>query len=271
MMKRAFGDIAEGQIHYWHGGTGGRRPLVYVPPGPGTARNQLPLCEQFAKSRRVICVDIPGMGDSVAPPESLGAVGLDWFAGALLRFLSAIGVSDFDLYGSSVGGGVCLEIARQAPDRVSRLILSRVVVRTGAEREEMMKYHAPEVRPDTNGAYATFVWSRMRNLYLYFPWFKTTAANFKKADLPSPEILHMSYIEHLKMCMTSHKVFTAYYQYPFAERMPQIKVRTWARTDALASIPGAQEWTPAFEGYPLMAPPEKLALLATQIGELCDA
>lgn len=72
----------------------------------------MPLCNQIAATRRVICIDILGMGDSVAPPEALGAVGLDWFAGALLRFLSGIGVAEFDLFGSSLGGGVCIEIAR---------------------------------------------------------------------------------------------------------------------------------------------------------------
>ena len=268
-MKRAFGDIAEGQIHYWHGGTG-QVPLVYVPPGPGTARHQVPLSGVLARGRRVIVPDIPGMGDSVAPPDSLGVVGLDWFADALHRFLDGLGVGAIDLLGSSLGGGICIEMARQRPDRVRHLILNRVVVRQGDERVEMRKRHAPEVHPEASGAYVMFVWNRMRNLYTYFPWFKTAAANLRKADLPPPEILHVSLIEHLKMCATSHKAFTAYYDYPFAERLSQIAVPTMARADAVTAIPGAREWQPAYEGDPLMAKPESLEPLAAQIAAFLD-
>lgn len=264
-MKRAFGDIAEGQIHYWLGGTGGARPLVYVHPGPGTARHQVPLSAALAQTRRVISPDLPGMGNSVAPPEHLGQVGLDYFADALHRFLDGIGVAEVDLFGSSIGGRVAVAMARQRPDRVKHLVLNRVLVLQGEDLDAMKKHHGPEVRPDQHGTYIWFVWTRMRNLYQYFPWFKTTAANLRKADLPPAALLHLSFVEHIKMCATSHKAFTAYYNYLIADELTRLAVPTLARPDTAKLIPNAKEWVPSFDGNSMQASEASLAGLAAQI------
>ena len=269
-MKRAFGDISEGQIHYWHGGAGGPRPLVYLHPGPGTARHQVPLSAALAKTRRVISPDLPGMGDSVAPPDSIQTPDVGYFADAMHRFLDGLGEAKVDLFGSSLGGRVAVEMARQRPERVAHLVLNRVLVLQGENLDAMKKNHGPEVRPDPHGSYIMFVWSRMKNLYTYFPWFKTTAANMRNADLPPAELLHMSFVEHIKMCTTSHKAFTAYYNYPTADMLPTLKVKTMARPDTAKLIPGATEWTPSFDGDSMLAPPGALEGLATQIAVFLD-
>ncbi len=270
-MKRAFGDIAEGQIHYWHGGSGGSCPLVYLHPGPGTARHQVPLGAALATARHVILPDIMGMGDSVAPPETVGRPDVGYFADAMFRFLDGLGITQVDLFGSSLGGRICVEMARLKPDRVRRLVLNRVLVLQGEDLDAMKKNHGPEVKPDQHGTYIWFVWTRMRNLYTYFPWFKTTAANMRKADLPSADLLHLSFVEHMKMCATSHKAFTAYYDYPTAERLAQLNVKTMARPDTAKLIPGAVEWTPSFDGDSMQAPPAALAGLAAQIAAFLDS
>ncbi|MCB2108181.1 MAG: alpha/beta fold hydrolase [Rhodobacteraceae bacterium] len=277
-MKRAFGDIAEGQVHYWHGGcshggeaAGAATPLLYLHPGPGTARHQVPLADAFAKTRRVIVPDIPGMGDSVPPPEHLGQPDLDWFADALVRFADNLGLKTFDLFGSSLGGRMCVAIALKHPDRVKHLVLNRVRVMEGENLAAMKKQHGPEVQPDQDGTYVWFVWNRMRNLYTYFPWFKYKAANMRKADLPPAELMHMSFVEHIKMCATSHKAFTAYYDYPITEKMGQLKVKTMCRPDTVAMIPGAVAWTPVYDGDLMQGTPEQLAGLAAQISAFLDS
>jgi pimeloyl-ACP methyl ester carboxylesterase len=264
-MKRAFGDIAEGQVHYWHGGAGGPRPLIYLHPGPGTARHQVPLSTALAANRRVIAPDILGMGDSVAPLDRIARPGVDYFADAMFRFLDGLGVDQVDLFGSSLGGRICVEMARTRPERVKHLVLNRVLVLKGEDLEAMKKNQGPEVKPDPHGMYIWFVWTRMRNLYQNFPWFKTTAANLRKADLPPAELLHLSFVEHIKMCPTSHKAFTAYYDYPTADMLPRLMVKTMARPDTARLIPGAVEWTPCFDGDSMQAKPEDLAALAAQI------
>lgn len=271
-MKRAFADIAEGQIHYWHGGAAkpGRRPLLILHPGPGTARHQVPLGAALAATRRVLVPDIPGMGDSAAPPEALGQPSLAYFADAFFRFLDDLGVAQVDLFGSSLGGRMCVEMALQKPARIGRVVLNRVRVIEGEDLAAMKKHHAPKVEPDQHGTYVTFVWNRMRSLYTYFPWFRYTAAAMRKTDLPPANILHLSFVEHIKMCATSHKAFTAYYDYPITEKLGQLTVPTMVRPDTVGMVPGAASWMPSFDGDILQATPEQLAGLAAQITAFLD-
>jgi pimeloyl-ACP methyl ester carboxylesterase len=266
-VKRAFADIAEGQVHYWHGAPSHIRlsdpPLVYLHPGPGTARHQVPLLNLFADHIRVIAPDLMGMGDSA--PAKTDAPNLDYFADAVFRCLDSLGVDACHLMGSSLGGRVAVEMALQRPDRVRKLVLNRIMMIAGEDLNEMKAKHAPQVLPDQNGAYIWFVWNRLRNLITYFPWFKTDAAHMRKVDLPSAENLHVSFVEHIKMCATSHKAFTAYWNYPIAEKLRLIKVPTLCRAETAAFVSGATAWTPAFEGDPLGAAPQALQALVDPV------
>lgn len=268
-VKRAFADIAEGQVHYWHGEPRHIRysdaPLVYLHPGPGTARHQVPLLNLFAESVRVIAPDIMGMGDSAPPPATLANPGMDYFAGAIWRFLDSINVSQCVLMGSSLGGRTAVDMALQQPGRVKGLILNRIMMIAGEDLTEMKAKHGPEVLPDQSGAYVWFVWHRMRSLITYFPWFKQDGAHMRKVDLPPPEVMHASFVEHMKMCATSHKAFTAYWNYPIADKLSGLKVPTLCRAETAAFVPGAKTWVPGFEGDPMMAKPEQLTALVDPV------
>jgi pimeloyl-ACP methyl ester carboxylesterase len=268
-VKRAFADIAEGQIHYWHGQpssmTEAHPPLMYLHPGPGTARHQVPLLNTFAKATRVIAPDMLGMGDSAPAREDVAMPGLDYFADAAWRFLDSLGVRQCYLMGSSLGGRTAVEMARQQPQRVKGLVLNRILMIAGEDLTEMKAKHAPEVKPDQTGQYVWFVWTRMRSLITYFPWFKTDAAHMRKVDLPSAEQMHISFVEHIKMCATSHKAFTAYWHYPIADKLAGLSVPVMCRPDTASFIPGATTWVPPFEGDILGAKEDQLAALAAPV------
>lgn len=70
---------------------------------------------------RVITPDLPGFGDSPLDTSTLPDLALP--ALAVLNLLDALGIDEFALGGLSMGGYVAMEILRQAPDRVSQLML----------------------------------------------------------------------------------------------------------------------------------------------------
>ncbi|MBL8643439.1 MAG: hypothetical protein JNK21_05865, partial [Rhodospirillaceae bacterium] len=53
--------------------------------------------------------------------------------------------------------------------------------------------------------------------------------------------------------------FTAYWNYPIAEKLPGLKIPVLARAETAALIPGAHLWAPAYEGDVLTATPAQLA------------
>ena len=274
-IKRDFADLDEGQVHYWTSRTAIRDkpPLVLLHPGPGTARIQVPLLEVLSTSRTVIAPDLMGMGDSAPPPfADEDSPELDYYADAVARFLDAIGVAQCDVYGSSLGGRVAVELAVSWPDRVRRLILGQVRIMKGQDLEAMAKRHAPKVEPDQNGVYVHFLWNRLRDLYTYFPWFKRKEENRRKKDLPPAELMHVAFIEQMKMATTAHLAFSAYYRYPVEEKLGLIKAKTLVRGDGIAPmIPNATDWDPVLKGDPLTSPPDAVAAFADQINVFLDS
>ncbi len=75
----------------------------------------------LANNATVYAVDMAGVGFSDRPPNADGS--LRAHAQRLLRFLDGMGVTSFDLLGTSHGGAVAMMAAALAPDRVRRLIL----------------------------------------------------------------------------------------------------------------------------------------------------
>ncbi len=274
-MKRAFADLDEGQVHYWRpeGGERPGTPLLVLHPGPGTARIQVPLLEALADHRRVIAPDLMGMGDSAPPPDEAGdPPPLSYYSDAVIRFLDELGIEQCDVYGSSLGGRVVIDMAVTRPDRIRRLVLGQVRIMKGTARADMAAQHAPKVTPDQGGVYVQFLWSRLRDLYTYFPWFKRKAENMRRKDLPPAELMHVAFVEQVKMAATAYKAFAAYYAYDIEDKLPQIKAKTLVRGDeAVALIPDATAWDPAMTGDPLTSDPQDVHAFAAQIIEFLDS
>jgi len=273
-VKRAFADLEEGQVHYWHAPRDqtSEPPLLVLHPGPGTARIQVPLLDCLAEHRAVIAPDIMGMGDSAPPPDSAGdPPPLSYYSDAVIRFLDTLDIAQCDVYGSSLGGRIAIDLAVTHPDRVRRLILGQVRIMKGTARTDMAAQHAPKVTPDQGGVYVQFLWSRLHDLYTYFPWFKRKAENMRRKDLPSADLMHVAFVEQVKMATTAYKAFAAYYAYDIEHKLAEIKAKTLVRGDeAVELIPDATPWDPAMTGDPLTSPAEDVRAFADQIIAFLD-
>lgn len=110
---------------------GAGRPLALLHGLGGSSRSWARQLEDLAADRRVIAWDCPGYGESADFPDPRPTC--HDFAKALLAALDGAGVGDFDLVGHSMGGAVAPWVARLAPLRVGRLVLSATKVAFGAD------------------------------------------------------------------------------------------------------------------------------------------
>ena len=109
-------------------------PLVLV-HGIGAAgmRDFYPILRGISKGRRVLLVELPGIGRSVAPPkQSLTPL---YFAKRVAQVVQARIDGPFDLMGHSLGGNVCLTLAAHSELPLRRLI---VVDAAGVLRPEAL-------------------------------------------------------------------------------------------------------------------------------------
>jgi pimeloyl-ACP methyl ester carboxylesterase/membrane protein DedA with SNARE-associated domain len=96
------------------------RTIVMLQGSPGSSRDFVDLAPEIAATRRVVAPDLPGFGASErnVPDYSVRA-----HAAYTLQLLDRLGVDTFDVLGFSMGGGVVIEMARSAPERVRSMTL----------------------------------------------------------------------------------------------------------------------------------------------------
>ena len=95
-------------------------PLLFVHGLSGRWQNWLENIPHFARTRRVIAVDLPGFGASPMPREPISIPG---YARFLERLCDALSIDAAAVVGNSMGGHIASELAIASPQRVERLML----------------------------------------------------------------------------------------------------------------------------------------------------
>lgn len=101
----------------------GGDPLLFVHGLSGSWQNWLENLPAFARSRRVVALDLPGFGASPMPPGGPSVVSIPGYARVLGGLMDELRLERAVVVGNSMGGFVALELALAAPGRVSGLVL----------------------------------------------------------------------------------------------------------------------------------------------------
>jgi pimeloyl-ACP methyl ester carboxylesterase len=115
-------DLAEHRLRYLRTGSDDAPPVVLLHGGglDEAALSWRDVLAPLGESFRVYAPDFPGYGGSDDPTEPPD---VDSYAGVVERFLDALALDEVSLVGLSLGGGVALDVAFRAPERLDRLVL----------------------------------------------------------------------------------------------------------------------------------------------------
>ena len=111
-------DVVGARANYVEMGQG--PPIVFVHGLSGAWQNWLEQIPHFARSHRVVAVDLPGFGASPMPPWEISIPAYGTF---LRDFCERLGVERGAIVGNSMGGFIATEVAIAEPERVSHLAL----------------------------------------------------------------------------------------------------------------------------------------------------
>jgi pimeloyl-ACP methyl ester carboxylesterase len=126
-MISRFAQTPHGRLHFRECGKGA--PVLMLPTNGSSAYQYDAVAEQLASSRRVISVDYPGHGDSDPLPRHYS---IEEYGDSILKLADALQLEQFDVLGSSIGGVIAMQLARDAADRVRTVTLVDTPVRTEA-------------------------------------------------------------------------------------------------------------------------------------------
>ncbi|GAB3114176.1 hypothetical protein GCM10027288_32780 [Bordetella tumbae] len=230
-VLRGFVTLPDCQVHYRTASPASPEPdgtspipLVMLHASPGSAKLLEPLIARLGNSRTVYAPDTLGNGDSSAPVSD--QVDIRYFAQVHVQAIDQLGIERFDLYGSHTGANIACEIAIAYPGRVRKLILDGVSQYTDDERDDMLKHYAPGVDIDMNGGQLAWIYQFVRDVYLFWPWYKRDAAHRRSIGLPSADELHDKAVEVIKATRTYHIPYRAAIGYDKTSRLPMVRVPT---------------------------------------------
>jgi len=96
--------------------------LIFLHGLGADCEQALMLCAEM-KNLRVICVDMPGHGQSVCSDRE--KFSFAFFAEVTKALMDELGIASALLGGISMGAGVCLQVALRWPEKVDALLLQR--------------------------------------------------------------------------------------------------------------------------------------------------
>ncbi|MGH8143652.1 MAG: alpha/beta fold hydrolase [Steroidobacteraceae bacterium] len=125
-VRRAYFDCRYGQLHMHYaipagGGFEEATTLLCIPGAPGLGRFYRPLLQSLGRDRSVYAPDIPGCGESDAPPERVDAAQI---GAALSDFLDSMYLRHVDLLAHGDGVNTALALVHQRPAQIGRVVLS---------------------------------------------------------------------------------------------------------------------------------------------------
>lgn len=247
-IRRAYLTVGTRQVHYRRAGSGSPVILLHESPRSSLAMRWLiePLAEHFC----VIALDTPGYGGS--DPLSVKDPEAGHYADAVAETISALGLESVAVYGSHTGACIALEFARRHGGRVSALVLDGVPIYTDAERAERLAHYTPSFEPRIDGAHMTAMWTRQRDQYLFYPWYRREAATRRHISLPSAQALHEGVMDVLRAGSGYGKAYAAAFNHRPEPLLRELSVPTLVllrEADVLAAASSRMPELPACASF----------------------
>ena len=154
MIKRAFMDTPDGQIHYVAAGAG--EPILLLHQTPTSSDEYADVIPILARTNLVVAMDTMGYGDSDTPTRQYF---IEDYARTVPLLLDQLGIQRVTLVGHHTGSFIAAEVAASYPERIDRLVLSGFFNMDAAERERSMQPGAwVQWYPEADGSHLAKIW-----------------------------------------------------------------------------------------------------------------
>ncbi len=222
------------QVHYRRQGRG--PAVLMLHQSPQSSREFEPLMAEWATDFTVFAPDTPGYGlsDPLADTEA----SMEDIAQAVMEFTDAIGLRRFGVFGYHTGGGMAVALAHAFPERVTTAVANGLVMPTPEELAAILANYLPPFKPTWDGSHLSWLWARLREQTIFFPWHDRRLQARMKFAVPDADGLQRNVREFLLAAEHYTVAYRAAFAYAAGPVLPQLRVPTYitaAAMDPLAS------------------------------------
>ena len=215
-VTRDYVQVSRGRVHLRRAGTGPRLLLAFL-AGAGSSANLEPLLKGLSHARTVVAPDYIGQGDSCRQTAETSVAELARDADEIA---TALGFSEYDVYGTHTGAGVAIEAAIAFPGRVRRIIIDGISMQDPAERAEHREKYFPLIEPDIWGSHVFKAWQVRWDGGYFWPWYRPEPSSARTGRAPGLPLLHDRVIATLRSRTTP--AYQAIASYAAKARLPQV-------------------------------------------------
>jgi Predicted hydrolases or acyltransferases (alpha/beta hydrolase superfamily) len=226
-------DVVGSSVNYVEMGEG--PPLILVHGLSGAWQNFLETIPHFARTHRVVALDLPGFGSSAMPSWEISIPAYGRF---LRDFCERVGIDRCSLVGNSMGGFIATEVAITDPERVDDLVLVSAAGITWARARR-----EPAAMIGRVGRAAAPVATRFHMSWIKRPGLRK---NVFQGVFYDPNALRREMIwENVVPALQSpgyYDALTTLWGYDIRDRLEEIGVPTlivWGRNDRVVPVPAA--------------------------------
>ena len=208
------------QVRFLIAGSG---PLIFLlHQSPKSADEYRPQIEEWSKDFTIIAPDTPGYGDS--DPLQTDQVTIEKIAKANIELADTLNIKEFGLYGFHTGAIISIAMGHHYPDRVKAIACNGVLVLTDSELENIREHYLPPYTPQWDGSHLSWLWSRMREQLIFFPWHERKDEARMSFDISPPKILHENSIEIMRAGDKYRQAYGAAFEYRLEKFVPELTI-----------------------------------------------
>jgi pimeloyl-ACP methyl ester carboxylesterase len=217
-ITRHFATLGSRQVHYRRAGDG--PPVILLHQSPMSSRELAPMMRRLSASHTVIAPDMPGYGAS--DPFLAKSVSMDMLAGNLAELMDELGIPVAAFYGFHTGASLATAFARRYPQRVVVAIAEGLLCLDESTRQELLANYLHPFVPQWDGAHLAWLWSRIKDQSVFFPWYTRTEHSRLSMDGAAPAVLAVNALDWLRSGNHYMRCYAAALGYQPALDLPHI-------------------------------------------------
>lgn len=232
--QRQFVQVGARRVLVRHAGQG--PAVVLVHQSPQSSRAMEPWIERLSARYAVFAPDTPGFGHS--DPLPLAAPSIADYAEALRELLDALSLQRVLVFGMHTGAAIATQLALAHPQRVAGLVTDGLSLFDAEECADLLAHYVPPFEPQWDGGHLRWLFARLREQHLFFPWFDGRRAARLRYPLPAPERVHADVMDVLDAGDGYRFAYRAAFQYAPLAALPTLQppaLLAWRAGDVLAA------------------------------------
>jgi haloalkane dehalogenase len=160
-VRRAYVDVAHGQLHYRQAGERDKPTLLLLHQSPSSSAMYVAMMERLADRFYLLAPDTPGFGSSDALPHEPKDIGIADYAAAIKEFLGALDIASCYVFGHHTGASIAVQLEHNHPGTALAMALSGPTL-LSPEQQRTLPDMASPFPVEEGGVHLQLMWQRIR-------------------------------------------------------------------------------------------------------------